>query len=363
MKNFYKYIGAFLIIFAIIAHLVSCNKDTPKVVKKPKNIILLIGDGMGLAHIYAAMTANNGFLNFERCSYSGYSKTYSADNYITDSGAGATAISTGHKTKNKYIAVDTNGIPLKTILEIAEENGLATGLVATSSITHATPAAFIAHDTSRYNQYEIAHDFLDTDIDVFIGGGKMYFDNDNKDSSLIEQLKQKNYQLAYSLSELKQISSGKLAALIADKHPASILDGRGAMLETASMTAINILSKNDKGFFLMIEASQIDWGSHNNNQDYVIAEMLDFDKVIGKVLDFAEKDGNTLVLIVADHETGGITITGGNLSDGSVELNFSTDGHTSVPVPVFAFGPGSENFTGIFENTELFNKMVNLYGF
>ncbi len=362
MRNFYKYRWLFLSVLISIV-IVSCSKDTPETVKKPRNIILLIGDGMGLAHIYAAMTANKGSLNLERCAYSGYIKTYSADNYITDSGAGATAISTGHKTRNKYIAVDTSGVPLKTILEIAEENGLATGLVATSSITHATPAAFIAHDTSRYNQYEIAHDFLDTDIDVFIGGGKMYFESNNKDSSLIEQLKKRDYQIVYNISEVAQVSTGKLAAFVADKHPASIIDGRGNMLETASMTTINILSKNNKGFFLMVEASQIDWGSHNNDQEYVLSEMLDFDKVIGKVLDFAEKDGNTLVIIVADHETGGLTITGGNISEGSVDLRFSTNGHTSVPVPVFAFGPGSENFTGIFENTELFYKMLNLYGF
>lgn len=337
--------------------------DTTGSFKKPKNIILMIGDGMGVSQVYAGMTVNHGKLNLERCTYIGFSKTYSADDYITDSAAGATAMSTGKKTKNGFIGVDTAGNELKTILEIAEDNGLATGLVATSSITHATPASFIAHYPDRHNYEILAKHFLDTDIDVFIGGGKNNFEKRKDTEDLIKELIKKDYLITDSLEQIINIQSGKLAGFISKEHPKSIVDGRGDMLEIASNTAINILKNNRKGFFLMIEGSQIDWGGHENNTEYVVSEMLDFDKAIGKVLDFARDDGNTLVIITADHETGGMGLNHGDFKSGEINAEYTTHGHTGVMVPVFAFGPGAENFAGIYENTEIFFKMVTLFGF
>ncbi len=331
--------------------------------KKAKNIILMIGDGMGVSHIYAGITANNGHLNIEKLMDIGFSKTHSADNYITDSGAGGTAIAIGYKTFNAGIGVDADTIPRETILEYAEENGKATGLVATSAITHATPASFIAHQPSRYLYEEIAGDFLKTDIEVFIGGGLNHFNKRKDDVDLTVALKDKGYQLVYELEGLKKINSGKLAGLLYEDAPPKYSEGRGDMLPVASMKAIEILSKDIDGFFLMIEGSQIDWARHANDTKYIIDEMLDFDRTIGIVLEFAEKDGNTLIIVTADHETGGMGLNNGDIEKGEVIAKYTSGNHTGVMVPVFAYGPGSDNFRGIYENTGIFYKMMEAFGF
>jgi alkaline phosphatase len=329
---------------------------------RPTNIILMIGDGMGVTQVYSGYTANKGQLNLFRCNSIGFSKTYSATNYITDSGAGATAISTGHKTYNGAIGVDKDTAIAKTILEYAEEKGLATGLVSTSAITHATPASFIAHQASRDNYEAIAADFLKTDIDVFIGGGINHFAVRKDKRDLLKELRQKGYQVIFSMDSIKKITHGKLAGLTAKEHNPSMIEGRGDMLPNSTMTALNILSENKKGFFLMVEGSQIDWGGHANNANFVEKEMIDFDNAIGKALDFAKRDGHTLVIVTADHETGGMSLVGGDYQQGTVVAKFNTTDHTGVMVPVFAFGPGAELFQGVQENTDLFTKMMKLFG-
>ncbi len=326
---------------------------------KPKNIIFLIGDGMGVSQVFAGLTANKGHLFLDNCKSVGFSKTQSSDNYITDSAAGATALSAGIKTYNGAIGVDADKNPVKTILEEAEEKGLATGLVSTSAITHATPASFIAHQESRNMYEEIAADFLKTDIDVFIGGGIDHFSKRKDGRNLMDELKQKGYQVETEMDKIKKIKKGKLVGLTAPEHNGRVAE-RGDMLPVAAETAISILSKNKNGFYLMIEGSQIDWGGHANNTVYVVEDMLDFDKVIGQAIEFAAKDKNTLVVVTADHETGGMALTGGNMENGSVKADFPTGGHTAVMVPVFAYGPGAEEFSGIMENTDIHKKMVKL---
>lgn len=354
-----------LFVLALISVAITAQDGTKKEkkYKKAKNIILLIGDGMGLSQIYAGMTANKGHLYFDNFENIGFSKTYSASDFITDSGAGGTAISTGYKTYDHAIGVDKDTIPRETILEYAEDNSKATGLVVTSTITHATPAAFISHQANRNNYEAIAEDFLKTDIDVFIGGGLNNFNDREDHQDLTVQLREKGYQLVYDTAGLKNITGGKLAGLVFEDAPPKYSDGRGNMLPNATQIAIDILNQNKKGFFLMIEGSQIDWGGHDNDADYVINEMLDFNRVIGKVLDFARKDGKTLVIITADHETGGLGILAGNMSKGKVKCGFLTKDHTGVMVPVFAYGPGSDNFRGIYENTEIFKKMMKAFHF
>lgn len=337
-------------------HVITSQKQVEKSLrnKHPKNIILLIGDGMGLAQSYAAFTAQKGYLSLYEFPVAGFSKTWSSDNYITDSAAGGTAIACGVKTLNGAIGVDPNGTPVKSILEYAEENGMATGLVATYEITNATPASFIAHQLKRSMEAEIATDFLKTDIDVIIGGGRGYFEPHFK------TLADNGYQIKSTLEEAQNVTSGKLAAFLSEKHMPSMLNGRGEMLPKSVEIALNILSKNKKGFFVMIEGSQIDGQCHSNNMEGEIAETVDFDEAVKNALEFAVKDGNTLVIVTADHETGGLTLTGGNIEKGEVTGAFSTKGHTSVMVPVFAFGPGAINFTGVYENTAIFNKMKSL---
>jgi alkaline phosphatase len=327
--------------------------------KKPKNIILMIGDGMGVAQVFAGVTANGGNLFLDNFKQVGFSKTQSADKYITDSAAGGTALSTGVRTFNGAIAVDVNMNPLKTILEEAEEKGLSTGMVSTSAITHATPASFIAHEGARGSYEAIAADFLKTDIDVFIGGGYKHFAVRQDGRDLIRELKEKGYQVLRDMNEITSVKSGKLAGLTAAEHNGRVSE-RGDMLPKASRTAMNILKNNKKGFFLMVEGSMIDWGAHANNTRYVVEEMLDFDKTIGEVLEFASKDKETLVIVTADHETGGLCNIDGDFKTGMVKAKFLTFDHTAVMVPVFAYGPGSEYFTGILNNTDIHKYMKNL---
>lgn len=343
----------------------SCHNDVSKTKnseKKAKNIILLIGDGMSVTHIYAAMTVSGTPLNMEKFKYTGLQKTYSASDYITDSGAAGTALATGNKTKKGHIGCDSLGHPFKSILKYAEEDGLSTGLVATSSILHATPAAFIANNISRNNYEEIALDFLKTDIDIFIGGGKKNFEDREDGLNLIDSLKSKDYQVTTAIDDINLVDFQKFAVFTAEKHNPEYLNGRGDMLPKATEKAIEMLSQNENGFFMMVEGSQIDWGGHDNDIDYIITELLDFDRAIGKALEFAEKDGETLVIVTSDHETGGLTLVGGNRNNKTIEVNFSTDYHTADMVPVFAYGPGAEKFIGIYENTDVFHKMMQALG-
>ncbi len=348
-------LGFSLLIFSSFDNSVKTNTK-----KKPKNVILLIGDGMGLSQVSYAIVNANERMNFERFKQLGMSKTAASNHKITDSAAGATALSTGKKTYNGAIAVDDNKQALPTILELAEKKGMATGMIATCAITHATPASFIAHRESRELYEDIALDFLNTEIDLFIGGGLDHFSKRKDNKDLVQALKDREYNVITNVNDLYSYNSPKkLAALIAPKHLTTMTDGRGNYLEKATELGINILSKDPDGFFLMVEGSQIDWGGHANDAEYVRTEVMDFDRAIKVALDFAEKDGNTLVIVTADHETGGLALSGNeeDKTQNKIEPKFTTKNHTGVMVPVYSYGPGSEKLEGIFENTFIFNVM------
>ncbi|MFW6096390.1 MAG: alkaline phosphatase [Bacteroidota bacterium] len=331
--------------------------------EKVENVILLVGDGMGTAHFYAGMVNAEQPLAFEEFQDVGFQKTYSANDFITCSAASGTAMATGHKTNNGYIGMSPEDEKLTSILEIAENNGYATGLVSTSTIVHATPAAFIAHNESRNNYEEIAEDFLKTDIDVFIGGGAKYFNDREDGKDLTDSLENKGYNVHYNMDEIKKIDNGKLAGLTSEGHNPRYSEGRGDMLPEATETAINILEKTEKGFFLMVEGSQIDWGGHDQSLDYILEEIMDFDNAIKAAKKYADNHENTLVIVTSDHECGGMTLTDGDIEKKEVEAHFSSDGHTGVMIPVFAYGPGAENFRGVYENTEIFHKIKAVYNF
>jgi len=332
--------------------------------KTAKNVILLIGDGMGLTQISAGMFSNENYLNLEQFSHIGLHKPYASDNLITDSAAGATAFASGQKTYNGAIGVDPDSTSLITILEEAELAGLATGMVATSTIVHATPASFIAHVTKRSKYEEIAEQFLDTEIDYFVGGGKKFFSNRERDDrDLLAELKEKGYQVSdydeQDFSSLTPDPTKNFAFLTSYEAPLTAEQGRDYLMD-ASQKGIDFLNKKaEKGFFLMIEGSQIDWGGHDNDAAYVISEMIEFDKVIGAAIKFAKEDGETLVIVTADHETGGLAINPGSKM-GDLITEFTTEHHTGTLIPVFAYGPGSELFQGIYENTHIYHKMKSV---
>ncbi len=327
---------------------------------RPKNIILLIGDGMGLAQVTAGLYSNDNHLNLERCPVTGLQKSYAADHLVTDSSAGATAFSCGKKTNNGVVGMDADSLPCPTILEAAEALKMATGMIVTSTIVHATPASFIAHQKSRTDYEAIAADLLKTDIDLFIGGGKKYFDARKTDSlNLYAALQEKGYYISDYLREpleLMVLPPQPVGYFTAEEDPRRWSEGRDYLPLACSMGMDFLKSRSDQGFFLMVEGSQIDWGGHRNDASYIVEEMLDFDAAIGVVLDWAEKDGETLVIITADHETGGLSInTGSELN--SLKTAFTTTSHTACLIPVFAYGPGAAAFSGVYENTEIFMKM------
>ncbi|MEM6318827.1 MAG: alkaline phosphatase [Bacteroidota bacterium] len=332
-----------------------------------KNIILMIGDGMGLGQITAGMYANGNRLHLEKFPVVGLQKTYSYDNLVTDSAAGATAIACGVKTYNAAIGVDKDTIAVQTILEEAEKKGLKTGLVATSTIVHATPAAFIAHRPLRSMYELIAKDFLKVDVDLLIGGGFKYFNTQRTDGrSLLPQFAQRGYTISsVANDELEGIDMKEVRKFIyftANDAPIPTASGRD-YLPIASKKAAEFLGRNKKkGFFLMIEGSQIDWGGHANDLKYITSELIDFDKAVGRILDFAKKNKETLVIVTADHETGGTAINPKSRMDSLIGA-FTSSYHTATMVPVFAYGPNAELFSGIYENTAIHHKMRQALGF
>lgn len=326
---------------------------------KPKNIILLVGDGMGLTQIFGAYTANRGALNIFNMPIIGLSITTAADHYITDSAAGATAMATGQKTNNRYVGVDTIGKPLPSIADELKSKGYQTILISSGDITDATPAAFYSHQSERSMNEAIAADMLHSNIDIVIGAGLNSFIKRKDSTNLFTRLQQKGYKVSDDLNTLDTIALNRFVVLndVAAKRK---LDGRGAFLLNAFKASLRSQQKEKIPFFMMAEGAQIDWGGHANELNYVVTEMLDFDQLVGAALQFADDNQETLVIVTADHETGGLSLMGGDLCNGSVEGSFSTVDHTAVPVPVFSYGPGASNFEGVFQNSEIFNKIRNL---
>jgi alkaline phosphatase len=328
---------------------------------KPKNVIFLIGDGMGLPQITGAMYMNDNKTVFERFKNIGFHKSHSADNLVTDSAAGATAFACGVKTYNGAIGVNVRKEPLPTLLEMAEKKGMATGMVVTCSVTHATPGAFIAHVAGREDYEAVALGYVDTPIDIFIGGGLDYFTRRKSDTrDLVAELTAKGYEMStfinLDINNLDITTKKNIGYFTANAEPLPVTEGRDYAIPAAQKAIDFLNDRSPKGFFLMIEGSQIDWGGHANDANYVVTELHEFEKVVAEALDFAARDKNTLVVVTADHETGGFAVQpGSKLND--IQVAFTTKSHTALMIPVFAEGPGAEVFRGIYENTAIFDKL------
>lgn len=358
--------------------------------KTPKNVIVIIGDGTGLAQ-WSALSAHYQYRSFSAaagtdrntirekldrdnvCVFNkfpvcGLSQTYSANNYITDSGAGGTAIASGSKTNNYAIGVDEQGKPLPSLAAIAKENGKATGIVVTCELTHATPAAFFAHQPKRSLMSDIAKDLLTTNsIDIAIGGGYPYLKTYNyQQHTFIVPTLQTGKEYPTKLDSIDHgLSNGSqlqrtILLYNQDTFPPKAHQGRAGYLERASVAAVRELNKNKSGYFLMIEGSQVDWAGHENDSAYLMAELIDLDRTISAVMNEVEQHqrGETLIVVTADHETGGLSLVGWDKKNGCAKLAWSTHDHTGIPVPVFAFGPGSEQFTGTYQNNDIFQKLL-----
>ena len=327
--------------------------------KKVKNIIFMIGDGMGLEQLSTAWIVNGRHMNItDNFSKVGLQWTYSASKLVTDSAAAGTALATGSKTRNGRIAVSVDGEPMESLSEYAKSVGKKTGTSVVCRICDATPAVFSTHAANRDSLYNIAAQFVDSGLDFLSGGGLKWWENRPDGRDLTAEVEAKGYTFVKDIESLKAVEEGPVIALTAYKELPPALD-RGTEHQEAVKKALELLDNKD-GFFLMVEGSCIDDYCHANKVGYAVEEILDFDRTVGTVLEWAEKDGQTLVIVTADHSTGGMTLLGGNVQEQRVGVNFANDGHNGVALPVYAWGPHAEDFVGIYENAELSKKIKKL---
>jgi alkaline phosphatase len=345
-----------------------------------KNVILMIGDGMGRAQRDAARILNGGPLVMDHFPFHGLVSTSCADPIavVTDSAAAATAIATGVKTYNGAIGIGPDGLPVPTVLELAKRAGKATGLVTTCQVTDATPAAFAAHVPSRVDQHEIARQFIEqTSVDLILGGGRRWWLPEaalvpEAGFDLTERAQELGYAFASTARELRAVCSSRLLGLFANdelfvQDPPEGEEMRYdplVHLWELAAAALDALSPNPNGFFLMIEEAAIDRMGHRNNASLALKGVHELDRAVEVVRSFAERDGETLVIVTADHECGGLSFPDDGPLDGQLaeRMQWATTGHTDVDVPLNALGPGADRLTGHIENTDLFVAMVEAMG-
>ena len=351
---------------------------------KPKNIILLISDGMSLTQVSTYRLLKGGpneRIAVDKFPVSGIVLTHSENAIVTDSASSATAFSTGRKTNNGALGLDEDNKILENFTEIIDRYGYVSSLISTSEITHATPAAYASHVDLRWKTDEISLQMMESKVMTILGGGRHFFlpeDLGGKRSdglNLLEQMESSRMVM----TEKKELDSfdhsdlGKVVGLFADEALRDKEKPENHVFEPSSSEMLNFaINRSEKfnengckGFFIMLEGSQVDWGGHANDLNYLKREMQDFDEAVELALDYATQNPDTLVIATADHETGGLLIESSSPTDYTapeVKFSFNTGigygSHTGVPVPVYAYGPGSENFTGTLDNTDIFYAML-----
>lgn len=327
--------------------------EMPPVDNEVRNVILMIGDGMGLEQTSCAWVLNHGHLNLDRFPYVGLSRTWCTDGLVTDSGAGGTALAAGVKTALGHVGTAANGSDLPSILVRARELGKKTGVAVTCHFADATPCDFCCHNTYRYNQDDLIADYLDCGVDYLAGGGLDWFTvkrTDGRDIS--REMAAAGYNLALTEEELLSAELPLLGLLAPDNLP--VAAERGDLFRHMTARALELLSREsgERGFVLMLEGSCIDDHLHGNDIAKAMEEILDFDRTVGDVLEWAAADGHTLVVVAADHATGCLTLQDGDLDKGQIGVHFAGESHNGIAVPIYAWGPGSAAFAGIRENDE-----------
>ena len=354
--------GTLFLSILLLSLLSACSARVPAGRTEPFGIILLIGDGMGFGSLDAARI-RAGELHMEQMPVSGSVLTDNVYGEITDSAAAGTAYAAGVSTYNKAISVGPDSLPVETILEIAEMRGMATGLVATSSVTHATPASFLSHVVNRNSEYEIARQTVTSGVDVLLGGGRRFFDNPARHDGvdLLAQFRDQGYAVLFNQQDLASFSESDsmLAIGLFSRGDPPHADVRTPTLVEMAEAALAVLTQDPDGFFLMIEGSQIDWAGHDNIGEWFLDEMDDFDETVQLVRDLVAIRPNTLMIVTADHETGGLSVARGP-EPGEVEFNWTTTEHTSDAVPIFASGIQAVRFGGIQTNIDVGKKIRDL---
>ncbi len=356
-----------------------------------KNVIYLIGDGMGFGAVSSLLLSENDSTAFEYAPVIGLCETCSADNYVTDSPAGGTALATGVRTRNGYLGVDPDGEQLTSIMRRAQAMGKRSGIVVNTVLTEATPAAFYAGVRSRSEGYRIAEQFVESGVDVAIGSGLSVFVGRPDSVDLTAKLIESGYDVYLDWSSVINTNSDRfvgilpmsdvhrrnkskkeagaadgaevcLAARLAAESGAAQESGHSECDPTQYLTlavdkALGTLSRdNRKGFFLMIESAIIDGYGHNNDSEGMIEEMREFDRTLRLLVEYVERHPDTLLVVTADHETGGTAVSYRHFEVGEqpdVKLSFSTKGHSGTVVPIFAYGAGAEAFGSIMKNVDI----------
>ena len=318
-----------------------------------RNVIIMIGDGMGLEQVSCAWVVNHGKLNFDSFPYVGLSRTWCTDRLITDSGAGGTALAAGQKTAESHVGTAADNSDLASVLVKAQQLGKKTGVAVTCHLADATPCDFCCHNEYRYNQDDLIADYVDCGVDYLSGGGLDWFTVNRKDGrDITKEMAAAGYTVALSEDELMKAELPVIGILAPDNLP--VARERGDLYRHTVARGLDILSREsgENGFVMMLEGSCIDDWLHGNDIGKAMEELLDFDRTIGDVLKWAAADGHTLVVVTADHATGCLTLQDGDLEKGEIGVYFASESHNGIAVPVYAWGPGSDAFTGIKENDE-----------
>ena len=328
----------------------SSQEISVKTKEIPKSIIFIIADGLGIGQFTLMFYDNPDFAPAD-FTHTGLITVHpSGKRKVPDSANTATSMATGVKTHRGGIGVDENDQPVKTVLEWAEDKEMSTGLVSTSTIVHATPASFAAHIDERSKYKEIALQMAKSGVDVMLGGGR-----DNWEGEPLEIFRNRG---GITLTEFDpSIDTEKqVLGLFADNHLGSAYENREVSTTEMTQLAVKLLSKNNNGFFLMIEEAQVDFAGHANNSEYMSAELASLNSVLRFCLDYQKEHPNTLILFTADHETGGMAVEDTN--EGALDIKFTTGHHTANMIPVFAIGPGAEAFSGVYDNTDIGKQLI-----
>lgn len=349
------------------------SKETPAIVQEPLSILFLIGDGMGVPQVSSSFYFGEEASNFQAFEKIGLVITESVSHKVTDSAAAATALATGVRSYNRAISVSPDSLSLPTILEyLRDHKGYQTGLVSLTSITHATPACFYAHVEDRDQHEDIAAQLVSSNIDFFAGGGLKYFTQREDKQDLYQALASNNYHL--DTTGLSAFDSNKRNGyFLAEESLPSKVEGRTSFLADATKMGLDYFTQKGEPFFFMVEGSYIDWAGHAENAEMLVQEVADFNETLGVALEYIEKHPNTLLVVTADHETGGVSIAKkyepykvfGQQKEipSEVSVSFNSNQHSAELVPLFAKGPGEDNFQGIYRNNEVFHKMFKALGY
>lgn len=322
-----------------------------------RNVIFLIGDGMGLSQITAAAYANCG-LTLMNFNYIGLQRNNALGAFTTDSAAGGSALATGERHANRHISMTEQGEAVPSLSDWFRGKGLPVGVVTLGNAVDATPTAFYGHSVERDNADELTRCLLDMPVDLLCGSGIRQFTERGDGIDLIGELS-KSYRFVRSIDEINA-AEGRVVCIDERMDEAAEESNLGLLAEATRAAIDKLQERGDKGFFLMVEGAKIDYAGHSRCLPGSVIEMLSFDLAVAEALKFADENGQTLVVVTADHETGGLVLLDGDEQSGRIMGVYTTDDHTPAMLPVFAYGPGADRFCGTYLNTEIARRIREL---